>query len=105
MKKTKTKRLVTEDEMLPEYDFTGKVGVRGKYYQAYQQGHTVKIHHADGSVTVQQFKLAEGAVMLEPDVREYFPNSAAVNATLRSLIKLVPAKRRTKEVRKTRAKA
>ncbi len=29
------KRLVEDDDdgMLPEYDFTGKNGVRGKYYQ------------------------------------------------------------------------
>ncbi len=33
----------TETEMLPEYDFRGKKGVRGKYYHAYQQGHTVRI--------------------------------------------------------------
>lgn len=28
--------------MLPEYDFTGKKGARGKYYRAYRQGHMVK---------------------------------------------------------------
>lgn len=75
-----------------EYDFRGKKGVRGKYYHAYRQGHTVRIKEADGTVRVQHFTLAEGAVMLEPDVRAYFPNSDTVNRTLRSLIALVPAK-------------
>ena len=93
MKKFKNRRLAAaEDEMLPEYDFRGKQGVRGKYYQAYRQGHIVRIYEADGTVSVQHFMLADGAVMLEPDVRVYFPNSDAVNKTLRSLIALVPTK-------------
>jgi hypothetical protein len=44
---------------------------------------------------VQYFTLEEGAVMLEPDVREYFPDSEAVNKALRSLIMLIPQKRGT----------
>jgi hypothetical protein len=43
-------------------------------------------------VTVQYFTLEEGAVMLEPDVRKYFPDSEAVNQVLRSLIALIPSK-------------
>ena len=85
----------TRGDMLPEYDFTGRKGVRGKYYRTYRQGHTVRIHQADGSVSVRYFTLADGAVMLEPDVRDYFPNSDAVNTALRSLIALIPAKRKT----------
>lgn len=92
MKKDKTKQSPPEEEMLPEYDFTGKQGVRGKYYQAYQQGHTVKIHQADGAVTVQYFTLEDGAVMLEADVRQYFPTAEAVNSALRALIALIPSK-------------
>ena len=93
MKKLENRRLTAaEDKMLPEYDFHGKKGVRGKYYRAYRQGHMVKIYETDGSVSVQHFTLADGAVMLEPDVRVYFPNSDAVNRTLRSLIALVPSK-------------
>ena len=46
--------------MLPEYDFTGKKGVRGKYYQAYRQGHTVKIHEEAGTATTHYFTLEEG---------------------------------------------
>jgi len=61
--------------MLLEYDFTGKTGVRGKYYRAYREGHTVKVYKTDGTVSIQYSTLADGAVMLEPDVREYFPDS------------------------------
>jgi hypothetical protein len=93
MKKAKNRRPAGgKDDMLPEYDFRGKKGVRGKYYRAYRQGHTVRVYQADGTVSVQHFTLADGAVMLEPDVRAYFPNSKAVNKALRSLIALVPAK-------------
>ena len=93
MKKVKTSRSVmAKDDALPEYNFQGKQGIRGKYYRAYRQGHTVRVYEADGTVRVQHFTLAEGAVMLEPDVRAYFPNSEAVNQTLRSLIALAPKK-------------
>ena len=79
-------------EMLPEYDFKGKKGLRGKYYKAYQKEHTVKIYQEDGTVSVQYFTLEEGAVMLEPDVREYFQTSESVNRALRTLISLIPKK-------------
>ncbi|NUO78821.1 hypothetical protein HUU05_01990 [candidate division KSB1 bacterium] len=76
--------------MRAEYDFANMTGgVRGKYYKAYRAGHTIKIHKADGSTVVQHFKLEEGAVMLESDVRKYFPDSEAVNNALRCLIPLV----------------
>ena len=67
-------------------------GERGKYYHAYRQSHSVKIHEEDGTMTVQYFSLEDGAVMLEPDVREYFPNSESVNQALRTLISLIPQK-------------
>ncbi len=93
MKNVKTSRSPrARDDLLPEYDLRGKRGIRGKYFRAYRQGHTVRIREADGTVRVQHFTLAEGAVMLEPDVRTYFPNSEVVNRTLRSLIALVPEK-------------
>ena len=93
MKKIKNNQIEpSEPEMLPEYDFTGKEGVRGKYYRSYQQGHTVKVTHDDGRVAVQYFTLADGAVILEPDVQEYFPSSESVNQALRSLIALKPSK-------------
>ena len=84
MKKTEKQDI----EMKPEYDFTGRKGERGKYTQAYRTGHTVRIHQADGTVTEQHFSLEDGAVMLEPDVRAYFPDSESVNAALRSVIEL-----------------
>lgn len=86
----KTQPNEMETDMLPEYDFSGKKGVRGKYYRVYQQGHTVRVHQGDGSVDVHYFTLEEGAVLLAPDVREYFPDSESVNQALRGLIRLAP---------------
>ncbi|MSP13575.1 MAG: hypothetical protein EXR62_11535 [Chloroflexi bacterium] len=88
-KPSKNQSVNTEEE-LPEYDFSG--GVRGKYYQAYQQGHKLVIHQADGTTMVQDFPLPEGAVILDPDVRAYFPDSETVNSVLRALINLIPAR-------------
>lgn len=92
MKKPKTTktRQPADDEMRHEYDFRG--GVRGKHYQAYRRGHTVTINKTDGTTAVQHFTLEDGAVILEPDVRAYFPDSAAVNSALRCLIPLLPQK-------------
>ncbi len=55
-----------EDEMRPEYDFSG--GVRGKYYEAYRQSTNV--------------------VVLDPDVAEIFRDSASVNEALRLIAKI-----------------
>lgn len=60
MKKSSSKP-PADDEMRPEYDLRG--GVRGKYYQRYEQGTNV--------------------VLLEPDVARVFRDSASVNETLR----------------------
>jgi len=81
--------------LFPAFCLFGTVlsGVRGKHYKAYRRGHTVEIHKTDGTTAVQYFTLEDGAVMLEPDVREYFPDSEAVNNVLRSLITLIPRKR------------
>ena len=78
------------DEMRAEYDFSGQKGVRGKYHLRYRQGHTVRVRHDDGSTSIRHFKLEEGAVLLDPDVRAYFPDSEAVNTALRVLIQAVP---------------
>ena len=95
MKKVATKVSSREEEMRSEYDFSSMKGaVRGKYYKAYRSGHKVDIHQADGSTSVQYFKLEEGSVMLASDVRKYFPNSEAVNNALRSLIAIIPSKQR-----------
>jgi hypothetical protein len=53
----------------------------------------VKIHRADGTTLVKRFE-SKGAVVLAPDVRAYFPNSKAVNRALRSLIAIIPEKRK-----------
>ncbi|GAB4230866.1 MAG: hypothetical protein Kow00121_59610 [Elainellaceae cyanobacterium] len=79
------------DDLLPEYDFSQ--GVRGKHNRAYRQGHTVTVHQADGTTTTRHFTLEEGAVMLDPDVREYFPDSESVNQALRTLIRLTSRNR------------
>jgi len=84
--------MAKKEDMLPEYDFTGRQGARGKYQRAYQQGHTVRVYQEDGSVTVQYFTLEDGAVMLEPEIKQYFPDSESVNKALRSLIELIPGK-------------
>jgi len=55
-----------DDEMLPEYDFSG--GERGKYAKQYASGTNV--------------------VLLSPDVAEAFPNAEAVNNALRALINI-----------------
>jgi len=79
-----------EHHMRDEYDFRG--GVRGKHSRAYRQGYTVTIHHGDGTTTVQEFKPEEGAIVLDPDVRVYFPDAEVVNRTLRTLITLLPGR-------------
>jgi hypothetical protein len=81
--------------MRQEYDFSTMKGeVRGKYYKTYRRGHKVVVHKEDGTDSVQYFKLEDGAVMLEPDVIKYFPTSDAVNKALRSLIEIIPTKKR-----------
>jgi len=79
--------------MRTEYDFTG--GVRGKHHKAMQAGYTITIHKADGTTVVKDVMPKEGTVVLEPDIRAYFPDSESVNRTLRCLIPLLPKKRRT----------
>lgn len=79
--------IVPDEDMKSEYDFSG--GVRGKHYQAYRQGHSVTIHNTDGTETIQHFGPEDGAVMLDPDVRKYFPTSESVNDALRIVMQLV----------------
>jgi hypothetical protein len=62
-KPPKTKR---EPDMLDEYDFSQ--GVRGKYAKRYADGTNI--------------------IVLSPDLAEVFPDSAAVNEALRSLVQL-----------------
>jgi hypothetical protein len=93
MKRPKT--LAADDDMLPEYDFSG--AVRGKYYERFRQSSNV--------------------VVLDSDVSKAFPNAAAVNQALRTLASAArrsigiarrassPARRPTKRMmRSTKAK-
>ena len=68
--KIESSKMESEDNMLPEYDFT--VAVRGKYYERYRQGTNV--------------------VLLDPDVAEVFRDAAAVNDALRLLVSVAEAK-------------
>ena len=89
--KNKTSQ-VTDDDMRPEYDFTG--GVRGKYARELREhGYTIRVYNADGTFTETRV-LGEKTVVLKPDVSEYFPDSQAVNHALRTLLSLVPEKRK-----------
>lgn len=81
------------DDMLPEYHLEGKKGVRGKYSKALQKGYAVRVLNEDGTVTVRDFVLKENTILLDPDVKAYFPDSASVNHALRSLINLIPGKK------------
>jgi hypothetical protein len=90
--KKKTNRSQTDD-MLPEYNLEGKKGVRGKYAKAVQKGYSLRVLNEDDTVTVRDFIPKENSVLLDPDVKAYFPDSESVNRTLRSLINLIPEKK------------
>jgi hypothetical protein len=95
MKKATIKVREAEDnDMRAEYDF--REGVRGKHYRAMRAGYTVTVHKEDGTTLVKDVIPKEGAVILEPDIHAYFPDSESVNRTLRCLIPLLPPKRRAR---------
>lgn len=75
--------------MQSEYDFRGKQGVRGKYYEAMRKGYKTIIHNSDGTTTETETR----PIFLDEDVRKHFPDSESVNNALRGLITLVPKKR------------
>jgi len=74
------------DDMRPEYDFSK--AERGKFYKPLSQGYSVNIEQEDGSVIVNHYALTDGTILLEPDVRAFFPDSKSVNDALRSVIQL-----------------
>ncbi len=80
-----------DNDMRAEYNFAG--GVRGKYYKAMQAWYTITIHKADGTSVVKDMMPRKGAVVLEPDIRAYFPDPESVN---KALIPLLPKKYRAK---------
>jgi hypothetical protein len=72
MRKVSSKRN-SEEEMLPEYDFSQ--GVRGKY--------------------ADRFTKDTIMVVLDPDVAAIFPDGKSVNMALRALGRAVPNRPRT----------
>ena len=81
-------------KMRAVYDFSK--AERGKFYRPLDKGYTVHVKKDDGTVVVNHYMLAEGTVLLAPDVLEYFSDSESVNEALRSLIHLmekVPARK------------
>jgi len=85
----KTNKIPTEDDMLPEYDFSGKGVRRGKHYLARKQAYTVRIHNEDGTITETHYG---PEIRLDPDVSAFFPDAESVNKALRGLIALIPNK-------------
>jgi hypothetical protein len=70
------KKAKDSDEMRPEYNFSDfkTKGIRGKYYKRIREEGT-------------------NVVLLDADVRKAFPDSAAVNKALRSIIRTKRARR------------
>lgn len=71
-----------------EYDFTG--GVRGKHARENHNGVVVTVHNPDGTAEERVYTMPEGAIILDPDLRPYFPDATAVNRALRVLVELIP---------------
>ena len=57
----------SEDELRPEYDFSN--AVRGKHHKPMNKGYSVEVPKADGTTVIEHYQVAEGTVMLQPDVR------------------------------------
>lgn len=93
--------------MRPEYDFSQlkPVGERGRHVKAMRKGYTTILNHPDGTKEVTHYRPLAGCVVLDQDVRAYFPDSDAVNAALRGLIALIPARRRAARKTPQQAKA
>jgi hypothetical protein len=85
MKKKTTK--TQANDMLPEYDLEGKIGVRGKYFRDMQKGYSVRVLKQDGTIDTKHFVPKEDAILLDKDVRAHFPDSKSVNNALRILIR------------------
>ena len=84
------KKVLTDD--IPPVDFSQ--GVRGKHSARLRQGYTVEITNDDGSVQVQRFVPDADAVVIDKDVRKYFPDAASINKALRALIEIMPRQHR-----------
>ncbi len=75
-------------DLLPEYDFSA--GVRGKHAGAYGKEAMVTVYKADGTSEERVYTLPEGVIILDPDVRPFFPDAKSVNRALRGLVELIP---------------
>jgi hypothetical protein len=84
------KAIDTED--IKPIDFSG--GIRGKHQASLKNGYSVKVHREDKTTIIHKFIPEKGAIVLDEDVRNYFPDAQAVNAVLRGLIKLLPHNRK-----------
>jgi hypothetical protein len=82
----KAKRTNHVAQMRAEYDFDYSKAVRGKYYK-------------------RLLKEGSNVVVLDRDIAKAFPNSAAVNKALRSVLKGKRPRRLTARSTRTRAKA
>lgn len=78
-----------DEEMLPEYDFSGRKSVRGKYAKAMREGYSVRIYKGKKLVSDQFF------AAIDHDVQEHFQDSKAVNKALRTLISIFPKRPNT----------
>ena len=92
MEKDKTN---VDDTLRPEYDLSKlkQVGERGRHAKRTRQGYTTEVTHGDGSKTITHYQVHPESVVVDRDVRAYFPNSEAVNHALRGLIALIPKKK------------
>lgn len=79
---------LNDNELDLEYDFSG--GVRGKHAHTYRNGVVVTVHRPDGTDEERVYTMPEGAIILDPDLRPYFPDAATVNRALRVLVELIP---------------
>lgn len=85
------KKAINTDDIEP-VDFSR--GVRGKHLEVGKKGYTVKVHRENGTTVIHKFVPEKGAIILDDDVRNYFPDANAVNYALRGLIKLMPLSRK-----------
>ena len=92
-------RVKSVDE-IPETDFSR--GIRGKHASTLKSnGYIIRVHRRDGSFTERRVA-ADSLVSLDADVKEHFPDSAAVNRALRKLISPAKSKeKRTSTPRRT----
>jgi hypothetical protein len=68
----KRKTHAETDDLRPEYDFDFSKGERGRYFK-------------------RLIKDGANVAVIDPDLTKAFPNSAAVNAALRSLLEVARA--------------